>query len=121
MKEKNLVNGYKALERLYAQKLPMVDAYKVYRLKGQVSDVYKFQSEQETKIIEEHHGTHADNGDISFPDELEFAKFRDAIIELNETEIDVPVDPVVIAMDHVKNINISPADIEALEGFVSFQ
>lgn len=121
MKEKNLVNGYKALERLYSQKLPMADAYRIYQLKGKISDVYQFQMEQEVKIIDEHNGVRGDNGDISFPDELEFAKFRDAIIELNETELDVNVEPVIIPMDHVSNINISPADIESLEGFVSFQ
>lgn len=121
MKESKLVNGYKAIERLYANKLPMQDAFRIYNLKSTIKEIYNFQMEQELKIIAENHGERKENGDLSFPTELDFARFRDAILELNEVELDVQVEPVVLRMDHIQNIEISPADIEALEGFVFFE
>jgi len=121
MKEKVFIAGYKALERLYANKLPIIDAYKIYSLKTKMRDAYQFQIEQEKKIISEYGGVYDENGALSFPNKLEFSKFRDAILELNDVELDVSIEPIVLIMEQIKDIDISPADIEALEGFVSFE
>lgn len=121
MKQKQIVNAYKALSNMYKMQLPVREAHAVYMVRRQLEDQYYFQLEQERTLLEQHHGTINRDGDIRFGSKEDAQAFQAAITEMNDMDIDIEVSPAHIQFERVEDIKVTPEDMERLEGFIIFE
>lgn len=120
MNQKKVTGAYVALARLNAVQLHIKDAYNVYKLKKQLEDTYLFMVAEQQKIVEKYKGTILGDGNIQFESNEIAMKAQKELQELNEADIDIDVQEVSVRLDEVKGGTMSPNDMEALEGFISF-
>lgn len=112
------VSAYLALTRMGQVRLPSTVAYKLFKLKSALKGAYDFQAEEEQKMIDEFGGKMLENGQIIIGDEAQRGLFKQAQKKLEETEIDVEVNPISLSSAEIREITIN--DLEALDGFVEF-
>lgn len=121
MKQGKIMNAYHALSRLYIQPLPIKEAYKIFGLRKQLDDQYKFEIDREKQSLEQTGGYIDEDGEIRFRIKENAKKFTAAINELSEMEVDIQIKPITIKMDELADLKITPVDIEYLDGFVVFE
>jgi len=121
MKQYKINKAYPALMRLADFRLPINKARKLYDITNCLAEHFKFALSEERKYIEDCNGTSNDDGTVSFPSPEYFGQYQEKMIELNELEIDINIDPVILTESEIGNQTISISDIRNLEGFVSFE
>ena len=120
MKQRKIIDAYKALNNLYKEKLPIKESYEIYRLRSQLQDVYLFELEREKKMMEETGATFDAEDNLLFKKKEDLERFRAATEEANEMEIDLNITALHMEIARLGDIFISPEDIERLDGFISF-
>lgn len=119
MKQGNIVQAYRALQKLTAETLPIKIACKLHRLKVQLRTAWDFQLEEEGKLIAKLRPREEQDGSLTFQNKEDCKLFRDQLAALADMDADdVKFDRVEMPM--LEDISLSANDVEALEGFVAF-
>lgn len=117
MKLLDIINGYKAVLRLYNKQLPLRTAYSILKIKTTLEPYFKAQQDDEVKLVNKYNGTI--NGDfLSFENQEICDKFNDEISVLLQCEKKIKFDKVNIPLS--TSIDISAAELEMLDKFVNF-
>lgn len=120
MKLFKIVNAYPALVRLSSLKLPIKQAYEIYKLTKEAEDQLKFASEQERKIIAQCDGEIGSDGAVSIQPDV-FAEFQKLRNELNQIDVEWRSPIIHLTLDSLDGQDIAPADIYSLEEFIEFE
>lgn len=120
MKQIQVINAFTALNHLRAMRLPVRDAYNVFNLRKQLEQSYIFEMEREKKLLEETDGQIKDDGSLLFPTEEAAIRFNEGVEEANNMDVEIEFEPIQMQMDAIAGIQITPEDIEKLDGFVIF-
>lgn len=119
MKQGKVIQAYNALARLGGQTMEdYAVAYKLFRLKKQMTPAIEFQTEREKAIFDKYQPERLANGQYSFRTSGQAAEFRKELNDLAEVETEIQITPVTIPKG--QRLLISMDDIEALDGFVVF-
>ena len=131
MKHIQFIRAYSTLQRISNFELPVRDAYMVYKLLKEIEPVYEFATKMERQLIEKYHGEITENGTIKFiysDDEQSKAEgtknmnmFAAAIEDLNDTEIDENFSPITLKYDALGSQKMTPKEIMAIDGFITFE
>lgn len=121
MKQNRINKSYPAMLRLCDLKLPIKKARAVYLAANKMKQHFDFALQEERKCVKEFGGTENLDGSINFESPIDFGKFQDRMAELNESEVEWDLEPVVITEADIGEQTISAADILSLEGFVTFE
>lgn len=119
MKQKKIVDAYKALNKLAACPLPIKTAYAVHKLRTALRPVWDFQCEEEGKAIDRLRPVVTGDGDLTFPSMESKREFLRVQSELAGQEHEIDFQPVTIEL--LDGITLSANDIDALDGFVTFE
>jgi len=117
MKVIKAVEGYQALKRIGKNAFPYKTAKAMYDMRKLLENQFEFYQEQEKTLIEKYGGKPGEDGAVSFPDILHKLGFLKERQEMDQSEIDLEITPVNVREDSL--IEISPDDIEVLEGLVT--
>ena len=121
MTQEKINKAYPALMRLCGLRLPIKKARKLYASTVKMKEYFDFALSEEQKYVEDFDGTMNPDGTVSFPSPEKFVGFQDRITELNESEVDWEIEPVIITELEVGDQQVSVNDIIDLEGFVIFE
>lgn len=104
-------------------------SYKIAQASKSLDEQSKFYAEEEKKIVEQYAVKDEKTGQvkiidgnrISFKDQEDAMNFNKEIIKLQQTEVGI-FDPIDVYMSNFRsgNMDLTPADILDLEGFVNF-
>lgn len=119
MKQGTLVQAFKALNSIYRQRLPLPISFKVRKLREELKPAMDFQIDEENKIISEM-GLDVDfTGRIIFPNDEAARTYNQKAKEIADLDSDVEFHPIELPL--LEDLRISGADVETLEGFVTFK
>ncbi len=121
MKQATINSAYTALMKLQNYKLPVKKAYAIYQLCKVLETPYKFAVAQERKYLDECHGAPGGDGTVKFPTPAECTAFKEKIEALNRMDVELEPEPVELGESDLGDQMVTPADIAALEGLVSFE
>lgn len=119
MKQGKIIDAYKALNKLASCQLPIKTAYQLHKLRAALKSVWDFQCEEEGKLIERLRPAVDADGNLTFAameDKKEFLRVQH---ELSEHEQEIDFQPVTVGL--LDGITLSVHDIDALDGFVTFE
>ena len=123
MKQYKIIKAYKAINKLYEQKLPLSVSHKLWMLRKALMPTWDFQIEKEQEVIMSFNPDTDQNGGAVFsdPEVAEACKkeYEKVCVELADLDVDLgEFKKIIIHLDD--KIEISVEDIEALEDFVDF-
>ena len=123
MKQYKIIKAYKAINKLYEQKLPLSVSHKLWMLRKALAPTWDFQVEKEQEVVMSFNPDTAPNGDAVFktPEDAEACRkeFEKVCSELADLDVELEnFKKITIHLDD--KIEISVEDIEALEDFVDF-
>ena len=116
--QQKVITAYTTLTAL-RKKVRGKDALDLFRLKTSLQTNIDFQADEERKLTEEYGGKVTDGGQIIIEDPEKRAAFQKAMAELGAMECEIAADPVKVSLDRNPDINLG--EIEALDGFVTFE
>lgn len=119
MKQGKIVAAHKALLNLNEQRLSLTSAYAVYKLLKETQKAWDFQVEQEEKIFTKLKPKMEKKNNWKFATPDDAKSFADFMKELAEMESDIEIKPITIRLS--EEISVTPSDINALDGFVTFE
>lgn len=119
MKQSKIVDAFKALNKLSACPLPIKTAYAVHKLRMALRPVWEFQCEEEGKAIERLRPAVSADGGLTFANMEGKQAFLRVQSDLAEQEHEIDFQPVTIGL--LDGITLSANDIDALDGFVTFE
>lgn len=113
------VKAHWALEKLYNQDIPSIEAFDVYMMIQQLEPIAAFQRDQHQRITMDMKPKIENDGktlDFGTPERLQ--EYKDKINKLEEMPLEIKIEPVRVQLS--QNIIIAPADIAVLKGFIEF-
>ena len=116
--QQKVITAYTTLTAL-RKKVRGKEALDLFRLKNALQTNIDFQAEEEGKLVADFGGKVTDGGQIIIEDPEKRAEFQKAMAELGAMECEVAADPVKVSLDRNPDINLG--EIEALDGFVTFE
>lgn len=117
MKQSKIIEAYKAIQTMMNEPLTIGSSYKIFKLKKRLQDQWDFQYGEEQKLLTELQPDM--NGDgMKFASTEDADRYRALIKELSNIDVEIEGLPVRIPL--TENITLSPANIEALDGFIEF-
>ena len=119
MKQGKIIDAYKALNKLASCQLPIKTAFQLHKLRTALKSAWDFQCEEEGKVLERLHPVADADGNLTFAtmeDKKEFLRIQH---ELSEQEQEIDYQPVTVGFSD--GITLSANDIDALDGFVTFE
>lgn len=119
MKQRDIVQAYKIITKLYQKQLPLPVAYKLYKLKRQLQPAWDFQTDTEQKLIDEFKPEWQEDGSLKFESPESARAFEAQVTAALGMESDIDITPVTIPL--CDGVTISPEDIESLAGIVTFE
>ena len=115
----DIQNSKDILGRLANTDMPIKTSFELARLIKKLNEEYVAIEECRTRLIQEH-GEEIENANMRVvPGTEGFDSFMKAYSEFMLTEIDIPVSPIEININHT-NAQVKPIDIIAIEKFVNF-
>lgn len=121
MKQVKIINAYRTLMNMAGETFPLPVAYKLYKLRKALEPQYDFQTEQERAAVEEFNGHFDDETKKIVFESVEVGeKFIKKLEELANMEVELEFEPVTINMNDIR-MEITPNDIEKLDGFIIFE
>lgn len=115
-----VVAAHKTMRKIYNVQLPVRAAYKVYQMIRQIEVPFGFYIERNKALMEEYGGTIRDN-DFVFPTQEDLLAYRQGLQELNDTEVELEIEPVTLEFSDIDDCKLSPAEIASLDGFIRFE
>ena len=107
------------------------DAYSIYKLYKELGNAIEFGIERERSLLNKYDGRFMSNGYIEFVHGKDadakqkgienMNKYMEEMEELNSMELPDEFSPLTLSYDSFGDQKITPDDIAALEGFVSFE
>ena len=124
MKQKQIVDAFKALNRLGQQEVRWDSQLKIYNLQQELAPAYQFHQESEEKILSRFPyktATNEKNGYTTFSyEKIEDAEeARKLFTELNE--MDNPIEFTRITITGEDGFRVTLDDLKALHPFVDFK
>lgn len=119
MKQGQAVRAYLAMGHLMDERLPIRTAYALHRLRRALAPAFEFQAAREQRLMGEL------KPEAISPTQLRFQSAEDArrwaaeMEELSQVDVELEAQPVTVTM--AEDMTLTPADIEALDGFVIFE
>ena len=120
MKQKEAIDAYGAILRLSEIALPLQDAYKIFCLRRKIEPIYQFEVEREKALLGELNGALMPDGSVQFKNTEDCVEFKNKVAELNDMEVEADFEPIQIKIENLGKVEIKPADISRLCGFVEF-
>lgn len=120
MRQQSVVKACDALYNLTNCRLPVKKAYSVYKLQQALESPYNFVANEERKAIEDCHAEVQPDGKITFKEISDAVKYRDRMNEVYDMDVEIKAEPVTLTEKDMGDATISPADIAALEGLITF-
>ena len=123
MKQGKIVKAMKVLNKLAAKELPVKAAFTIHRLRTLFEPTWKFQLEEEEKILHRLQPEVTEAGNAMFKTPEDANEFRQWRKEMDEMDVDVDpllVKPVSLSMALFDGVTLCAEDIDALEGILSF-
>lgn len=117
MKQLKIIEAYKAIQKMMDEPLTIGSSYKIFKLKKKLQDQWDFQYDEEQKLLSELQPDMNSDG-MKFASTEDADKYRALIKELSNIDVDIEGLPIQIPL--TENITLSPANIEALDGFIEF-
>lgn len=117
MKQNRLITAHNALGRVCKERFPLPVALKLAELKRETQKAYDFQLEEETKIFTAYK-PEIDGTEARFRTPEDCLHFDEEMRKLKE--LDVPFELPAVIVPTGCGASISPEDVEALDGFVTF-
>ena len=116
--QRKAVAAFIILNSMSAKPMSSFTAYKLFRLKKALRELFDFQVEEETKKVKELGGEIAENGSINLPKEAtaEYEKWHK---ELGNTECEVGREKTEISMKELKDITLN--EMEILDEFIEWK
>ena len=118
MKQQDIVNAYKVIQKYENEKLPLDISYGFFKLKKLLQSQWDFEIEREKAIFEKYDPQQEDNGNFVFKSKEDQQSFAQEIAELLSMECDWDEDKVKI--DFRDRLDMPVVDIEALDNFITF-
>ena len=124
MKQKQIVEAYKALNHLGQQEVGWDSQLKIFNLQQELAPAYQFHQESEEKILSRFPykvATNGENGYTTFSYEKaeDAEEARKLFTELNE--MDNPIEFTRICITGEDGFRVTLPDLKALYPFVDFQ
>lgn len=119
MTHKQVIEAYRALERLSMQPVPIKTAYQLHKLRRTLKTEWDFQTERERALLDELKPTAINRDKVTFRTAQDAEKWKHEMAELDAVESEAEYDPVTVYM--TEDMRIAPRDIDMLDGFVIFE
>ena len=107
------------INRIGQSPMPSFAAYKLFRLKKKLKDAADFQTEQETKLVEEMGGQIGERGKVNFDDPEKYIQFAEKQKELSDMEYEVEGEKIGMYMTELPNLSVG--DMETLDPFIDWK
>lgn len=118
MKQQQIVNAYKVIQKYKEKELPLDISYGLFKLKKLLQPAWDFELEEEGKIFDKYHPTQGENNELTFASVEDKTNFAKDMASLLDMESDYDEDKVII--DFNNRLDLTLTDIEALDDFVQF-
>lgn len=120
-----IIKAYPALQELGKTRLPFAESRKIYTLTKAVKSECDFYASEEWKLVGQYAKCDANgqpilqsNGGLSFACGQNAVDYINAVAALKEMECEVK--PIEIPESAFESIQITPENLEALDGFIIF-
>lgn len=113
------VNALITINKVGQNPMPSFAAYKLFRLKKKLADAADFQTEQETKLVEEMGGKIGERGKIIFDTPDKYIEFAEKQKEIADMEYEVDGEKIEMYMTELPNLSVS--DMETLDAFITWK
>lgn len=129
MKQGKIIQAYKALDGIMAQRVTLPVAKSIFDMQRKMQNAWDFQIQEENKIAERHPNVNPREGSVKYDQSNEEDKkeklaeldsFIRELTELADMDTALEIEPIVIHIS-MENIKMSGNDIKALNGFVNFE
>ena len=120
MTYQQVVNAKKAIDEISKFKYPISISYTLFKFKKRIDELFQFEVEQEKKQIDQFHGRVQHDGTIVFQNQEECSACTEAINQILHSEISEDIEPVVICLQDIPDVQMTPETIDLLDGFVLF-
>ena len=120
MKQQQILNAYKVIQKYSNDKLPLDISYAFFKLKKALQEQWEFELERERKIFDKYHPTQEEDGQLKFDNDEDMKNFSKELTELLDMEVDM-YDFSKIKVDFGGRLDMPVVDIEALDDFITFE
>lgn len=124
MKQIKINQAYSAFLKLLELKFPIKTSREIYKQSNILKEHYEFFTREQDKIILSYHGKVSANGLVNFDGENAEERSRkcfEELNQLNESDVEIEIKPILITETDYGDQTISPADIGNLDGFIVFE
>lgn len=120
MKCADINHAVRVLLKLKNESMPLREACRIYNIIEKLYPIYRACSEKEIALIKAHGGVFQ-NGNISFPDKKAAEEFQNECASIYGADMDIDVEEIVLKIETLDGILISPAEIAWLRGIIRFE
>lgn len=113
------VSAYTTISRIGQQQMLSFTAYKFFRLKKALAPVIEFQSEQETKKVEELGGKISGAGMILIENKDKRVAYNEWHKELENLPCEVGTEKISMRMKELPEMSV--ADMDSLDDFIDWE
>lgn len=114
-----IVRAYNTIQKIADGKLPLPVSYKLFRLKKSMLPYFEFQLEEEKKALDECAAIADINNNWTFSTDEDKMAFIQRLNEIGSMEVDAEIETQTIPLS--ADLELSIADMEALEDFITFE
>lgn len=118
MKQERFVNAYKVIQKYESEKMPLDISYGLFKVKKILQDQWDFEVSREEEIYNRYKPSSDEKGNFKFDSPEDQKNFVKELTDLLSMDIDMDIEKVKIKFDD--RIEMSLADIEALDDFIEF-
>lgn len=113
------VNALITINKVGQNPMPSFAAYKLFRLKKKLADAADFQTEQETKIVDEMGGKIGERGKVLFDEPDKYLDFAKRQKEIADMEYEFDGEKIGMYMTELPNLSVG--DMETLDPFIDWK
>lgn len=117
MKQRDIIQAYKVINKISGTEMPVKTAYKVFKLHKVLQSHFEFQVESEDRIVSQAGVAVSDGGVINFDNQEQYEAVKKLLDELGDMDVDFEC-TIKIPLEEFGNCSLSPADMQALEPFI---
>ena len=119
MKQSQIVKAYKVIEKYEDKELPLDISFAFFKLKKLLQAQWDFQIETEKKIFGRHKIQQTENNVLQFETAEDTNDFFEELNDLAELDVDLSFKKIKVNIGD--RMNLSIADLEALDEFMEIE